>query len=96
MPLTTYHAAASGTYVPVFQDLVTGTFASVNLAANQTVYYDPHSSAAYRLKVSYLVNKSSLLAGSGSVAAFPGTQNAWFIQGSGIPFSPNETGTDFE
>lgn len=90
MPQTEYHVTHSGGANVFFgNDIVDGwPIGPVLVANNQNFFHDPHSGAMARLRILALVNAGLIAAGagaSGGTAPTPGTQNAWFRQGSGIP-----------
>jgi hypothetical protein len=60
----------------------------VKLDQNDTFFFDPHQGDFQRLFI--LSQSTRFAAGSGSDAAFPGVQNAWYRASSSLPGSPNE------
>jgi len=79
------HASTPGGISLYFgNDMIDGwPIGPVHIAQNQTFYVDLQTS---NFQSRYLQAQSALVApGVGTIAPAPGTQTAWFRQGSGLP-----------
>lgn len=90
MALTPYHVtAAAGMNMYFGNDMIDGwPIGPVKVVQNQTFYVDTSLS---NFNSRYFLSQSAnYAAGVGTIAPAPGTQVAWFRQGSGIPGQESE------
>jgi len=90
MALQPYHVTAAGGLELYFgNDIVDGwPIGPVQLVQNQTFFVDPEADDHQHLWL--LANAGSYAAGVGSIPPTPGTQNAYWRGGSGIPDQESE------
>ncbi len=94
MPQSPYHVTNTGGAYLIFGDDIVDGWPIEHLIANgQNFFSDPHDAPMARLRILALVNAGMIAAGAATGAGTspaPGTQNAWFRQGSGIPGQETE------